>query len=77
MVSCDECPTFYIGQTSSSLGVRIGEHKRYHPKWTKTLFSNHCITLEHFIEFNNINVFNRYERDKRLGISKCLGIISA
>ncbi|XP_045477945.1 uncharacterized protein LOC123683088 [Harmonia axyridis] len=75
---CDECPAFYIGQTGRSLGIRIEEHKRsILQNKSTTGFSNHCITSNHFIDFNKTKILHRGDKGKRLDLLEFLEISSA
>ncbi|XP_045474883.1 uncharacterized protein LOC123680811 [Harmonia axyridis] len=75
---CDECPAFYVGQTGRSLKVRVEEHKKsILQNKSTTGFSTHCISCNHFIDFNKTKILHEGEKSKRLDLLECLEISSA
>ena len=68
-VPCHDCPFVYIGQTKVDLKSRLSEHKIVikYQKPEKSALSEHSITLNHIIDWNEATILST-EKDytKRL-----------
>ena len=71
-LTCQDCPSIYIGQTGRSLKIRIAEHLR---NSEKSPFCAHLRGTGHNFDLNSARLLHLGEKGKRLTALEALEII--
>ena len=73
-INCADCPKSYIGQTGRQLGDRLKEHKSKAPSRTPSAVQEHSTNSNHSIDWDNIKILNREDRDYPRQVREALQI---
>lgn len=78
-ISCNDCPTVYIGETLQKLGKRVGQHRNDCTKTdtnkNTTALARHSIDEKHQFNFDDVEILQTERIKRRLQIQEINQII--
>jgi hypothetical protein len=77
-INCKDCNAIYLGQTGRSLKKRVSEHaKSIFNNKINSGFAEHCISNNHSLDVNNIQLLHSQNKGKRLDLLEIIEIKKA